>query len=95
MNPITISSTINSSYIFTDTTLSTSTINFSTDMAYLVLRHAYTDATIGQTFQLEIQLSSSDSVTQAAYESIPPVLIHVIDGSDLIGNPEGKQPVVN
>ena len=63
-------------------------------MAYIVLRYAYKDVAIGQTFQLETEHPFSDSFTQTAYESIP-CFHRVTDRSDLIGNPEGKQPVIN
>lgn len=95
VSPLTVTAFLNTTYIEVEQTLTTQTVDTFTDMIYVVLRHSYTNTTIRQTFSLQIEVSSADALTNDAYLDIAPVLIHVVNSSILVGNPEGKQPVIN
>lgn len=95
MDFMTVETEVNSPFIMADVGLSTKVIDQTSEMIYIVLSHASTTATIGQSFQLKINLRSANSIVQNAYNAIPNITINVVDRSVLIGNPEAKQPIIN
>lgn len=92
---MTVSSVVNSAYISADTSLSTKTIDMASDVLYVVLSHQLISGTVGQSFQLQVFLTSANTIVNNAYLPIPNITIKVVDSSLLIGNPEAKQPIVN
>lgn len=95
MQSMTVTTAVNSPYIAADTSLSTKTIDMASDVMYIVLSHHSISGTVGQSFQLQVSLTSANSIVNNAYMPIPNITIKVVDSSLLIGNPEAKQPIVN
>jgi hypothetical protein len=59
-----------------------------TDVMYIVLVHSTTNSTLGQSFNLQVNLTCPTStIVQNSYLSIPPIKITVVDRALLIGNP--------
>lgn len=93
MSNLTLHLAISSTSLTIDTTLTTKTISSENDYAYIVVGLPGT-ANQNQLFQLQINLTSSVSYVQSSYESVNNVTIRVGDRNLLIGNPEGKQPLL-
>jgi hypothetical protein len=96
MAPMTVSALINNLYISKEPSLSTKVINSTSTAIFIVLYYSLSPInTAGQSYQLQIILNSTDLNVQNAYNAIPNITINVINATQLIGNPEGKDPILN
>lgn len=76
-----------------DSTLTTKNITKYSDKVFIVMR-LNGNANTGDIFQIKPTLSSSDPIVQNSFKDLSNFTVRVANRNLLIGNPEGKQPLL-
>lgn len=88
MDTMYLAAAVNNPNISPEPTLSTHYINSTSHTIYIVLAHQFSSiSTLGQSYQLRVNLTSSNTVVNSAYNPIPNITINVVGATQLIGNP--------